>query len=410
MCGNLEDKTDNENCENCEILDNVRTSCEAAVEILNDLLCFDKIESGILDLHKLETPVIPFIFDCVKMFSSQAREAGINISFITSHANAFQLSRNVSHSALPSASSTSSSPVMSSINVHEQHVQDQEQPYGSILDSDKVLVDKFKMNQVMRNLISNALKFTPSGGSVIVSAFFLPDERTDIRTVAQRLTSSRTNSNRIPSTQGQRKSILSKCSLASQYYRQPRRNRRRNSSVSVHPGMLDKEDDDDDDDVDAAIITSLQEGSTHACSNVESNTFYQVATGQRESILASGRGEKTIYSRSLNKVARRSHNKIRIETQDDRENFILGKLKIVVEDTGCGISDVDRARLFKEIVQFTPEILQGGGGSGLGLYISNHIIQMHSGTIQAISEGVGKGSTFVVELDMRRMRPAFRSI
>ena len=378
------------------------------MEILNDLLCFDKIECGILDLHKLETPVIPFISDCVKMFSSQAREAGINISFITSHANAFQLSRNVSHSALPSASSTSSSsPVMSGINVHEQHVPDQEQPYGSILDSDKVLVDKFKMNQVMRNLISNALKFTPSGGSVIVSAFFLPDERTDVGTVAQRLTSSRTN---IPSTQGQPKSILSKCSLASQYYRQPRRNRRRNSSVSVHPGTLEKDDDGDDDDVDAAIISSLQEGSTHACSNVESNTFYRVATGQRESILVSGRGEKIICSRSLNKVARRSHNNIRIETQDDRENIILGKLKIVVEDTGCGISDVDRSRLFNEIVQFTPEILQGGGGSGLGLYISSHIIQMHSGTIQAISEGVGKGSTFVVELDMRRMRPAFRSI
>ena len=319
------------------------------MEILNDLLCFDKIECGILDLHKLETPVIPFISDCVKMFSSQAREAGINISFITSHANAFQLSRNVSHSALPSASSTSSSsPVMSGINVHEQHGPDQEQPYGSILDSDKVLVDKFKMNQVMRNLISNALKFTPSGGSVIVSAFFLPDERTDVGTVAQRLTSSRTN---IPSTQGQRKSLLSKYSLASQYYRQPRRNRRRNSSVSVHPGTLEKDDDGDDDDVDAAIISSLQEGSTHACSNVESNTFYRVATGQRESILVSGRGEKIICSRSLNKVARRSHNNIRIETQDDRENIILGKLKIVVEDTGCGISDVDRSRLFNEIVQ-----------------------------------------------------------
>ena len=408
MCGNLEDKTDIENRENGEILDNVRTSCEAAVEILNDLLCFDKIESGILDLHKLETPVIPFISDCVKMFSSQAKEAGINISFITSHANAFQLARNVSHGATPSASSTSP-PVMSGINVHEQqHVQDQEHPYGSILDSDRVFVDKFKMNQVMRNLISNALKFTPSGGSVVVSAFFLPEERTDVRTVAQRLTSSRTpsNSNCIPSSQGHRKSILSIRSLASQYHRQPRRNRRRKSSVSVHPG-----DKDDDDDVDVAIVSSsLQEKSTHACSNsnVESNTFYQVATGQRDSTGGNGRGDKTIYSRSLNKVARRSHSKI--ENPDDNENVILGKLKIVVEDTGCGISDVDRARLFKEIVQFTPEILQAGGGSGLGLYISSHIIQMHSGTIQAISEGVGKGSTFVVELDMRRMTPAHRSI
>ena len=30
-------------------------------------------------------------------------------------------------------------------------------------------VDKFKMDQVIRNLISNALKFTPTGGSVSVT-------------------------------------------------------------------------------------------------------------------------------------------------------------------------------------------------------------------------------------------------
>lgn len=33
-------------------------------------------------------------------------------------------------------------------------------------------VDKFKMDQVIRNLISNALKFTPSGGSVSVTVSF----------------------------------------------------------------------------------------------------------------------------------------------------------------------------------------------------------------------------------------------
>jgi len=50
------------------------------------------------------------------------------------------------------------------------------------------------------------------------------------------------------------------------------------------------------------------------------------------------------------------------------------------------------------VVQFNPGKLQGGGGSGLGLYISNGIMKLHNGTIAAWSAGEGQGSTFSIEL------------
>jgi hypothetical protein len=78
---------------------------------------------------------------------------------------------------------------------------------------------------------------------------------------------------------------------------------------------------------------------------------------------------------------------------------ILGEtLKIQVCDTGPGISGANQLRLFKDIVQFNPNELQKGGGSGLGLYISRGIVDLHGGRIGVHSDGEGKGSCFTLEI------------
>ena len=41
-----------------------------------------------------------------------------------------------------------------------------------------------------------------------------------------------------------------------------------------------------------------------------------------------------------------------------KSTTIFGKLVIIVTDSGAGISEINQKRLFKEIVQFQPEILQ----------------------------------------------------
>ena len=66
---------------------------------------------------------------------------------------------------------------------------------------------------------------------------------------------------------------------------------------------------------------------------------------------------------------------------------IAGKLVLVVTDTGAGISEINQKRLFNEIIQFNPEILQAGGGSGLGLWITRGIVDLHESTIKVFSAG-----------------------
>lgn len=69
-----------------------------------------------------------------------------------------------------------------------------------------------------------------------------------------------------------------------------------------------------------------------------------------------------------------------------------------VKDSGAGISAEHQKDLFKEGMQFNANKLQGGKGSGLGLFITKGIVSLHGGVISAFSEGEGKGCTFSIEL------------
>ncbi len=80
-----------------------------------------------------------------------------------------------------------------------------------------------------------------------------------------------------------------------------------------------------------------------------------------------------------------------------REKFYI----ISVEDTGIGITDDEKSQLFK---QFGKIERYGKGwdvdieGSGLGLYISKNIVNLHGGSIWVESEGRNKGSKFYFSL------------
>ena len=75
----------------------------------------------------------------------------------------------------------------------------------------------------------------------------------------------------------------------------------------------------------------------------------------------------------------------------------VGKLVFSVKDSGVGITEEDKKRLFTEGGHGKDSQKVNVHSTGYGLYIAKSIVEAHSGTIRAESEGAGKGSTFVVE-------------
>jgi len=85
--------------------------------------------------------------------------------------------------------------------------------------------------------------------------------------------------------------------------------------------------------------------------------------------------------------------------QIDISVFLDGKkVKIAVKDSGTGIDPSEINKLFAKFSRTKEANKTSVTGTGLGLYIAKKIIEAHQGDIKIYSEGVGKGSTFTIEL------------
>ncbi len=85
-----------------------------------------------------------------------------------------------------------------------------------------------------------------------------------------------------------------------------------------------------------------------------------------------------------------------------------GKREVIISvtDTGCGISPEDQKKLFQPFSQVDSSPTRKTGGSGLGLSICRHLVEMHGGQIGLTSEP-GKGSTFYFTLPILPPKPRY---
>ena len=73
-------------------------------------------------------------------------------------------------------------------------------------------------------------------------------------------------------------------------------------------------------------------------------------------------------------------------------------VELTVEDNGAGIGPAFLPHVFESFRQEDGGIARKHGGLGIGLSISKHLIELHGGTIEALSAGPGTGAKFVVRL------------
>jgi two-component system phosphate regulon sensor histidine kinase PhoR len=73
-----------------------------------------------------------------------------------------------------------------------------------------------------------------------------------------------------------------------------------------------------------------------------------------------------------------------------------GSVAFSVSDTGQGISSAELPRIFERF--YKGDRARSSPGTGLGLAIAKHIVQAHGGTIEAASDGPGRGSRFTFTL------------
>jgi CheY-like chemotaxis protein len=77
-----------------------------------------------------------------------------------------------------------------------------------------------------------------------------------------------------------------------------------------------------------------------------------------------------------------------------------------VRDNGIGIAPESAPYIFDMFAQLKPALERSEGGLGIGLALAKGLIDLHGGQITVSSEGLGRGSEFVVSLPLHNIVPA----
>jgi two-component system CheB/CheR fusion protein len=108
-----------------------------------------------------------------------------------------------------------------------------------------------------------------------------------------------------------------------------------------------------------------------------------------------------VFANLLNNAARyteRNGSILMRAVLDPANNHATRMVAVSVRDSGIGIAPEKLPRIFDMFFQADSGKDRGQGGLGIGLTLARRLIEMHGGTIQVKSDGLNKGSEFIVRL------------
>ncbi|KAF2628390.1 aerobic respiration control sensor protein arcB [Macroventuria anomochaeta] len=117
--------------------------------------------------------------------------------------------------------------------------------------------------------------------------------------------------------------------------------------------------------------------------------------------------EPDTYGKGFQFVPTRGVPLLNVTTGEDWGSGELLYLRVEVQDTGCGLTPEEKDLLFERFSQASPRTHAHYGGSGLGLFISRQLAELHGGQI-GVSSKAGVGSTFGFFIQCKRIIPSSR--
>jgi signal transduction histidine kinase/CheY-like chemotaxis protein len=277
------------------ILDEVSDGCNTAIDFMNNLLLYEKVDSMEMPLYLKREDLSAVCAQVLKTFQMSARQLEVNLSLDV-------------HESLKTTSAGAAVPAGDAHSPSMQRMR-----AIAEIDGPKVVI-------VLRNLMSNALKFTPKGGRVSLSV--IPIDK----------------------------------------------------SMSAFSGIGS---------LGGSFRGSFRE-------QLVGNFVNNSRSGHDASSISGGGGSVVNLPPSL---------------PADTTHF-----RVILSDTGRGMSQEEQKQLFTKIVQFSPNENQKGGGSGIGLFLSHKIMADHNLKIQVHSEGTnGSGTQFFIDFP-RKFSPMKKNL
>lgn len=102
-----------------------------------------------------------------------------------------------------------------------------------------------------------------------------------------------------------------------------------------------------------------------------------------------------VFSNILNNAAKYTDRGGQISVELKIEN---NQVSVSISDNGIGIAPDMLKNIFNMFTQVNQSLERAHAGLGVGLALSKHLIELHGYELSAVSEGLGKGSTFTVHL------------